>query len=591
MLKDWLIAICILFIMHYIMALALSVTETLTNMLYKSYTDAMGVQQTITNDMLSAEGEENGSNNYIEKLVGTSAFKDITADSIATVIRLRVSIAADTGEAMGYTIMYAVFVIYTIIFTWQYLKRVVYMAFLTMIAPLVAMTYPLDKMRDGSAQGFDMWLKEYVFNLLLQPLHLLLFTILVVSALDLAKTSVIYSLIALGFLLEAVKIVKSFFGFDKAPISGGGFASGFAGGALFSAGLGALKKLPGIGRKGSKSSGGKSSDGESKINFAAGSERGSDLKNLAGFNSGKSNKILTTGNTAKGNSKKTKNKTKTNYKGALGNTAGATNSKKRNASGKNAGDQNLFATAKAARARNKNARKNAKGKRKITGIANGLKGIGKGTAAVTWKGVKRFVPAAAKYSIAGLGAATLGTIGIAAGLASDNIEDVAKYGLAGVAGGFAVGKTAASSVGNLASNVKGGAGGIKDTFQQGYYGEDYEAKKADEEWLKSKDVKNHLKLQFQEEWKIARETQKQLREQAGITDQKDLDTATKLMRNHTDLSLREVASVMKFKDATDMAELRDPVKRKGIENKVNKLVADQNTRDRVMGLLDEIHNV
>ena len=33
------------------------------------------------------------------------------------------------------------------------------MAFLTLIAPIVAFTYPIDKMADGQAQGFDMWVK------------------------------------------------------------------------------------------------------------------------------------------------------------------------------------------------------------------------------------------------------------------------------------------------------------------------------------------------------------------------------------------------------------------------------------------------
>lgn len=47
------------------------------------------------------------------------------------------------------------------------------LAFLTIIAPLMAMTYPLDKLQDGSAQGFNTWLKEYIFNLLIQPVHLI----------------------------------------------------------------------------------------------------------------------------------------------------------------------------------------------------------------------------------------------------------------------------------------------------------------------------------------------------------------------------------------------------------------------------------
>ena len=49
--------------------------------------------------------------------------------------------------SIGYEIIYIVLVMYTLIFTWTYVKRVVYMAFLTMIAPLVALTYPIDKAR------------------------------------------------------------------------------------------------------------------------------------------------------------------------------------------------------------------------------------------------------------------------------------------------------------------------------------------------------------------------------------------------------------------------------------------------------------
>ncbi len=66
------------------------------------------------------------------------------------------------------------------------------MAFLTIIAPLVAITYPIDKINDGKAQAFDMWLKEYIFNLLIQPLHLLLYIILINSAMTFASKNIFY---------------------------------------------------------------------------------------------------------------------------------------------------------------------------------------------------------------------------------------------------------------------------------------------------------------------------------------------------------------------------------------------------------------
>ena len=47
------------------------------------------------------------------------------------------------------------------------------MAFLTIISPIVALTYPIDKM-NGNAKGFEMWLIEYMFNILLHLLFLFL---------------------------------------------------------------------------------------------------------------------------------------------------------------------------------------------------------------------------------------------------------------------------------------------------------------------------------------------------------------------------------------------------------------------------------
>ena len=138
----------------------------------------------------------------------------------------------------GYNIIYIVLVIYTVIFCFTYLKRVIYMAFLTIIAPLVAITYPIDKINDGKAQAFDMWLKEYIFNLLIQPMHLILYTILVGSAMRFAANNIFYVVIALGFLMPAEKLLRRFFGFEKAQTPG--MFGGAAGTALMMSGLNRL---------------------------------------------------------------------------------------------------------------------------------------------------------------------------------------------------------------------------------------------------------------------------------------------------------------------------------------------------------------
>lgn len=121
----------------------------------------------------------------------------------------------DNISMYGYGLIYVILVIYTIIFLFTYMKRVVYMAFLTVIAPLVAVTYPIDKMNDGKAQAFNMWFKEYIFNLLIQPLHLIMYSVLIGSAMSFATENLVYVVMALGFFVPAEKLLRRFFGFEK----------------------------------------------------------------------------------------------------------------------------------------------------------------------------------------------------------------------------------------------------------------------------------------------------------------------------------------------------------------------------------------
>ena len=61
-----------------------------------------------------------------------------------------------------------------------------------------------------------MWFKEYVMNVILQPVHLLLYMALVGSASDLVVRNPIYALVAIAFLIPAEKFIKSMFGLNKA---------------------------------------------------------------------------------------------------------------------------------------------------------------------------------------------------------------------------------------------------------------------------------------------------------------------------------------------------------------------------------------
>ena len=231
---NWFIAVAILFSMHYIMSFIIAGTNEISKLIQSSN---QPIKIIYSNDEKSAS--------IITNFVG--------------VVRFMVQ-SDDWYLKIGYEMMYILLVVYTFKFTFIYLKRVLNMAFLTLIAPIVALTYPIDKMNDGTAQGFNMWLKEYTFNALLQPLHQIMYYILVGSAVSIALDNPIYGIVVLMFMTEAEKLLKTIFGFDKARGGTvGGMAGAFTVGALASSvkDIARMAKLPqGGGKNGPRGNGG-----------------------------------------------------------------------------------------------------------------------------------------------------------------------------------------------------------------------------------------------------------------------------------------------------------------------------------------------
>lgn len=164
-----------------------------------------------------------------------------------------------------YAILYILLVLETCIFFYTYLKRVFKLAFYTMIAPLIAFMYPIDKLGDGIAQAFNTWFKEYMFNVLVQPLHLLLYTVFIYAASELVRENIIYAIGAYGYMIAAEKFFKKIFGFDKAP----GGTPGLAGPGMAHAVGHGLEKLGGFGPpKPGGGKGGGDDKGKSKVKLA-----------------------------------------------------------------------------------------------------------------------------------------------------------------------------------------------------------------------------------------------------------------------------------------------------------------------------------
>ena len=318
MLGDWVVALCLVFLMHYIMSFAVTLNSKIIHAISSITTSSIGSEKDVlgngekeynetTNSVEDGEDvqevsgrtgigvqlfvieDKDAVDRAYETLVGDTDdqknksgkyspyYKNFSTDKSklfwmttdymaqARMLGQDRGEDADKNESQtsvtraGYNIIYVVLVIYTVIFCFTYLKRVIYMAFLTIIAPLVAITYPIDKVNDGKAQAFDMWLKEYIFNLVIQPMHLSLYTILVGSAMRFASQNIFYVVVALGFLIPAEKLLRRFFGFEKAQTPG--MFAGAAGSALMMSGLNKLMH-PKPPKGGLGPGGGNSKDGE-----------------------------------------------------------------------------------------------------------------------------------------------------------------------------------------------------------------------------------------------------------------------------------------------------------------------------------------
>ena len=211
MLKNWIVAICLLFTLHYIM----SITITVVNK----------INEVISVSSISADGE----------------------DVLMTSLRNKILNGEEWNTVLTYVVIYFVLAVYTVKYTIQYVKRVAYMAFLTMIAPLITLTYPLDKIKDNKAQAFDMWIKDYVFFALIQVVHLLIYYIFLGSAIDLASEgNWLFAIVAIGFITPAEKLIKKMFGFEKSKTLGS-MAAGATGALMVNA-------LQGISKGGQKES-------------------------------------------------------------------------------------------------------------------------------------------------------------------------------------------------------------------------------------------------------------------------------------------------------------------------------------------------
>ena len=463
-LMDWLVAMCLVFFMHYIMAIVVTITEVISD--------------TIGSTAVS-----------IPVVIGERGITSWTGDGVILfntdllgLTRLQTQYA-EFGKKLIYLILYIALIVYTVKYSWIYMKRTITIMFLTIIAPLVAMTYPIDKMNDGKAQAFNAWLKEYIFTALLQPFHLIIYSVLMGSALKIVVTNPIYAIMVLAFMGPAEKLLRNFFGFDKASSPGmlsqaGAMFGGAAAWNMVKKGAGLIANKGSGKKSGDKggSNGVRTKDGSGIEDQNAPSSIG-DLVDKAnnqeeiptlsddGFKSRLVKGALKAG-------KATLDKAG----GIIGKVDPLKDKIQRGASNFKEGAKNIIPEGVKNEYSNlkSDLARTALGKR-YTGVRNASRArlkewarhnINLKDARVRKKLGKKALRLAGKAAVTG----AVGAVGVGMGIAGDDLEDVLKYGAAGGVLGYSM----APGMGNAIANSE-----LGQAFNEGYgravYGSDNDA--------------------------------------------------------------------------------------------------------------------
>lgn len=200
MLVDWAVSMALIFVLHYIIIITLNINSGLVEIFEGASQSGSGKYQEAMNAVLTN------------------------------------SLLPSLSVGMTSAIIYAMLSIVTIMFLIMYIKRMITIGFLIMIAPIITVTYSIDKIGDGKSQAVNTWLKEFVYNVLIQPFHCLIYLSIggtAVQLMDGTLAASVLAIIMLLFIFKAETIVRNIFGFDAAKSGATGMmAAAAVGGAL-----------------------------------------------------------------------------------------------------------------------------------------------------------------------------------------------------------------------------------------------------------------------------------------------------------------------------------------------------------------------
>ncbi len=262
--------LAIIIMMHYIMYILVTINNSIAGSINNvtEYSSEEEANQNLTNSEGKLTGQifayvEKGDNNLIykrfkdiasnfesgsgqtdttDKLWNVSCKEDdgeytttILANNFTEIARYRMQKVYDVDsndednkttslDRISWGIVYILLVAITVVYVWLYAKRVIYIAVLTMLTPIVGLMYPLNRSEGGHAQALNYWFREYVATLTMQPFQCLLYSVLIGGAMQMALNNPIYVIVALISMITLERFIKSLIGMPESNIGGLGKA-------------------------------------------------------------------------------------------------------------------------------------------------------------------------------------------------------------------------------------------------------------------------------------------------------------------------------------------------------------------------------
>lgn len=176
MLADWATSLALLFLLHYFIVFIINLNSSFIEIL-------KGVG-----------GAEDHVGNFI--------------DYIANVALQSVSVASGFNGIVS-IIVYAVIIYQTLKFLLLYLKRMITIGFLIIISPLITITYSIDKIGDQRAQALNTWMKEFCYNILIQPFHCIMYLAFVNVAISLIEPSALETMFNIVSFIPGLSIIAT----------------------------------------------------------------------------------------------------------------------------------------------------------------------------------------------------------------------------------------------------------------------------------------------------------------------------------------------------------------------------------------------